>query len=68
MVIETHFRADFLSGHLELAAPPAPRSPTAKAAEAEFHTASSPTANGSHSVRSCLEIRHTPGRTRSRSR
>jgi len=63
MVIETHFHADFLSGHLELAAATGASIAFGSAAESEFE--STKLADGEHvdlgDVR--LEILHTPGHT-----
>jgi hydroxyacylglutathione hydrolase len=62
-VIETHFHADFLSGHLELAAATGAIISYGNAARAEFPI--DPMADGQRlelgSV--VLEIRHTPGHT-----
>ena len=63
MVIETHFHADFLSGHLELAAATGAEIAYGEAAEAEF-----PHRKLRHRERITLgevvlEIRHTPGHT-----
>jgi hydroxyacylglutathione hydrolase len=63
MVIETHFHADFLSGHLELAAATGAEIAYSSVAETEFP--SRKLADGEQislgDVR--LEIRHTPGHT-----
>lgn len=63
MVIETHFHADFLSGHLELAAATGAEIGYGEAADAEF-----PHRKLRHRERIqlgevVLEIRHTPGHT-----
>src|SRR5215207_8813891 len=62
-VIETHFHADFLSGHLELAAATGALISYGDQASAEF-----PIAALAHGERLALgdvvlEIRHTPGHT-----
>ena len=62
-VIETHFHADFLSGHLELAAATGAAISYADSAEADF-----PIDGLAHGTRLSLgvvelEIRHTPGHT-----
>ncbi len=63
LVIETHFHADFLSGHLELAAATGAEIGYSSVAETEF--ASRPLADGEQislgEVQ--LEILHTPGHT-----
>lgn len=63
LVIETHFHADFLSGHLELAAATGAEIAYSSVAETEF--ASRKLADGERislgDVQ--LEIRHTPGHT-----
>jgi hydroxyacylglutathione hydrolase len=62
-VIETHFHADFLSGHLELAAATGAVISYGDAAEADF--AIEPLAHGQRLSLGevTLEIRHTPGHT-----
>ena len=63
LVIETHFHADFLSGHLELAAATGAEIAYSSVAETEF--TSRKLADGEHislgDVQ--IEIRHTPGHT-----
>ena len=63
LVIETHFHADFLSGHLELAAATGAEIAYGSVAETEF-----PSRKLAHGERISLgdvelEIRHTPGHT-----
>jgi rhodanese-related sulfurtransferase/glyoxylase-like metal-dependent hydrolase (beta-lactamase superfamily II) len=62
-VIETHFHADFLSGHLELAAATGATISYGEGAQAEFPI--DPLADGSRLVLGevVLEIRATPGHT-----
>jgi glyoxylase-like metal-dependent hydrolase (beta-lactamase superfamily II)/rhodanese-related sulfurtransferase len=62
-VIETHFHADFLSGHLELAAATGAVISYGDTARAEFPI--DPLAHGQRVVLGdvVLEIRHTPGHT-----
>lgn len=63
LAIETHFHADFLSGHLELAAATGAVIAYGSVAETEFE--SLPLADG-HRIELgevTLEIRHTPGHT-----
>jgi hydroxyacylglutathione hydrolase len=67
LVLETHFHADFLSGHLELAAATGAEIGFSSVAETEF-----PSRELGHGERISLgdvqlEIRHTPGHTLSRS-
>ncbi|MEM7139613.1 MAG: MBL fold metallo-hydrolase [Actinomycetota bacterium] len=63
MVIETHFHADFLSGHLELAAATGAEIAYGAVAETEFE--SRKLAHGERIDLGAveLEIRHTPGHT-----
>ena len=68
LVIETHFHADFLSGHLELAAATGAKIVYSSVAQAEFDTMGVADgerytlgAHGSDAV--TLEFRHTPGHT-----
>ncbi|NND74568.1 MAG: MBL fold metallo-hydrolase [Ilumatobacter sp.] len=63
LVIETHFHADFLSGHLELAAATGAEIGFSDVAETEFP--SRRLADGERIVLGdvVLEIRHTPGHT-----
>ncbi len=62
-VIETHVHADFLSGHLELAA--ATGAVISYGSVADTHFAMEPLAHGQKLVHGdvVLEIRHTPGHT-----
>ena len=62
-VLETHFHADFLSGHLELAAATGAEIAFSAVAETEFE--SRKLADGERIVLGevTLEIRHTPGHT-----
>ena len=53
LVIETHFHADFLSGHLELAAATGAEIGFSSLANTEFPSRPSPTVSGSSSARSC---------------
>ncbi len=63
LVIETHFHADFLSGHLEMAAATGADIAYGSAAQTEFE--SRPLADGEviELGKVALEIRHTPGHT-----
>ena len=63
LIIETHFHADFLSGHLELAAATGAEIAFSSVAETEF--SSRKLADGEHIELGevVLEIRHTPGHT-----
>ena len=63
LVIETHFHADFLSGHLELAAATGAQIAFSSVASPEF--ASRPLADGERISLGevVLEARHTPGHT-----
>jgi hydroxyacylglutathione hydrolase len=63
LIIETHFHADFLSGHLELAAATGAEIAYSSVAETEF--ASRKLADGERIELGelVLEIRHTPGHT-----
>jgi len=63
LAIETHFHADFLSGHLELAAATGAAIGYGSVAETEF--ASRALADGERIVLGdvVLEVRHTPGHT-----
>lgn len=63
LVLETHFHADFLSGHLELAAATGAEIGYSSVAETEFD--SRKLADGERIVLGevVLEIRHTPGHT-----
>jgi hydroxyacylglutathione hydrolase len=63
LVLETHFHADFLSGHLELAAATGAEIGFGEAAEAEFPIRK--LADGERITLGyvTLEIRHTPGHT-----
>jgi len=63
LVLETHFHADFLSGHLELAAATGAEIGYSSVAETEFE--SRKLADGERIVLGevVLEVRHTPGHT-----
>lgn len=63
LVIETHFHADFLSGHLEVAAATGAEIAYGSVAETEFE--SRKLSNGEQVLLGevVLEIRHTPGHT-----
>ena len=63
MVIETHFHADFLSGHLELAAATGAEIAYGSAAEAEFPHRKLANHERVSLGEVTLEIRHTPGHT-----
>ncbi len=64
-VIETHFHADFLSGHLELQAATGAAISYGSAAEAFAEFPIDPLAHGQHLSLGdvYLEVRHTPGHT-----
>ncbi len=63
MVIETHFHADFLSGHLELAAATGAEIAYGSAADAEFPHRKLEDGELIELGEVTLEIRHTPGHT-----
>lgn len=63
MVIETHFHADFLSGHLELAAATGAVIAFGAAAETEFESRKLAHGERISLGEVELEIRHTPGHT-----
>ena len=63
MVIETHFHADFLSGHLELADATGAEIAYGSAAEAEFEHRKLEDGERVAIGEVVLEIRHTPGHT-----
>jgi hydroxyacylglutathione hydrolase len=63
MVIETHFHADFLSGHLELAAATGAEIAYGSAADAEFPHRKLADGELIELGDVTLEIRHTPGHT-----
>ncbi|MGI9578927.1 MAG: MBL fold metallo-hydrolase, partial [Microthrixaceae bacterium] len=63
MVIETHFHADFLSGHLELAAATGAEIAYGSAADAEFTYRKLDDGERVSLGEVTLEIRHTPGHT-----
>ncbi len=63
LVIETHFHADFLSGHLELAAATGAEIAYGAAAETEFESRKLAHGERIDLGRVWLEIRHTPGHT-----
>ncbi|MGH1491925.1 MAG: rhodanese-like domain-containing protein [Acidimicrobiales bacterium] len=63
MAIETHFHADFLSGHLELAAATGAQIGYGSAAETEFESRKLADGERIELGQVVLEIRHTPGHT-----
>jgi len=63
LVIETHFHADFLSGHLELAAATGAAIAYGSAAETEFESRKLADGERISLGDVTLEIRHTPGHT-----
>lgn len=63
LVIETHFHADFLSGHLELAEATGARIAYSSAAQPEFDVLSVPDGYRYSLGEVVLEFRHTPGHT-----
>ncbi|MEM8922389.1 MAG: rhodanese-like domain-containing protein [Actinomycetota bacterium] len=63
LVIETHFHADFLSGHLELAAATGAEIAYGSAAETEFDSRKLADGERIDLGEVALEIRHTPGHT-----
>ncbi len=63
LVIETHFHADFLSGHLELAAATGAAIGYSSVAETEFETRKLADGERVSLGDVTLEIRHTPGHT-----
>lgn len=63
LVLETHFHADFLSGHLELAAATGAEIGFSSVAEAEFDIRSLADGERISLGEVTLEIRHTPGHT-----
>jgi len=63
LVIETHFHADFLSGHLELAAATGATIAYGSAAETEFQSRRLADGERISLGEVTLEIRHTPGHT-----
>jgi glyoxylase-like metal-dependent hydrolase (beta-lactamase superfamily II)/rhodanese-related sulfurtransferase len=63
MVIETHFHADFLSGHLELAAATGAEIAYGSLAETEFDSRKLSDGERISLGEVTLEIRHTPGHT-----
>ncbi len=63
MVIETHFHADFLSGHLELAAATGAAIAYGSQAETEFESRKLDHGERLSLGQVQLEIRHTPGHT-----
>ena len=63
LVIETHFHADFLSGHLELAAATGAKIAYSSVAETEFETRKLEDGERIELGDVVLEIRHTPGHT-----
>ena len=63
LVIETHFHADFLSGHLELAAATGAEIGYSSVAETEFSSRKLADGERISLGEVTLEIRHTPGHT-----
>ncbi len=63
LVIETHFHADFLSGHLEVAAATGAAIGYGSAAETEFESRKLADGERIELGQVVLEIRHTPGHT-----
>ncbi|MFT6291154.1 MAG: glyoxylase-like metal-dependent hydrolase (beta-lactamase superfamily II) [Ilumatobacter sp.] len=63
LVIETHFHADFLSGHLELAAATGAKIAYSSVAETEFEIRKLDDGERIELGGVALEIRHTPGHT-----
>src|SRR5262245_59481585 len=63
LVIETHFHADFLSGHLELAAATGAEIVYSSAAETEYPTKQVADGERYSLGDVTLEFRHTPGHT-----
>ena len=63
LVIETHFHADFLSGHLEMAAATGATIAYGEAAETEFESRKLADGERIELGQVALEIRHTPGHT-----
>jgi len=63
LVIETHFHADFLSGHLELAAATGAKIVYSSVAEAEFEVMGVADGERYSLGDVTLEFRHTPGHT-----
>jgi len=63
LVIETHFHADFLSGHLELAKAPGAKIVYSSVAETEFESMGVDDGERYSLGDVTLEFRHTPGHT-----
>ena len=63
LVIETHFHADFLSGHLELAAATGATIAYGAAADTEFESRKLADGERIELGEVVLEVRHTPGHT-----
>ena len=63
LVIETHFHADFLSGHLELAAATGATIAYGSAADTEFESRKLVDGERIELGEVVLEVRHTPGHT-----
>ncbi len=63
LVIETHFHADFLSGHLELAKATGAKIVFSSVAETEFESMGVADGERYHLGDVTLEFRHTPGHT-----
>ena len=63
LVVETHFHADFLSGHLELAAATGAEIAYGSVAETEFESRKLTDGERIELGEVVLEVRHTPGHT-----
>ncbi len=63
LVLETHFHADFLSGHLEMAAATGAKIAYGSVAETEFESLALADGHRVELGEVVLEVRHTPGHT-----